>query len=103
MKNAFLLAALLLASCATQGAGDDRLPEDVQAFVERREMCDYFRGEIPDGDDVARMQTVELGISQYCSSTDEDLASLKARYARHAGVMAKLAGYEERIEAGREP
>lgn len=99
MRSNFLLATFLLTSCAIQGTGGDQLPEDVQSFVERRDMCDYFRGEIPDGHDVARMQAVEMGISRYCSSTDRELADLKARYTNHGRAMAKLNEYEERIEA----
>lgn len=101
MRNALLVVAFLLTSCVAPELTGDALPDDVQSFVERRGMCDHFRGEIPGPDDAARMEEVELGVSRYCFSTDRELARLKARYANHAGVMAKLGEYEERIEADR--
>lgn len=101
MRIVLLFAAFLLASCAAQVVPGDALPGDVQSFIERRDLCDYFRGEIPDADDAGRMEQVEVGISRYCSSTDRELASLKAKYVHHGGILAKLGEYEERIEADR--
>ena len=64
-------------------------------------MCDYFRGEIPDPGDVECMETTQAQITRYGSSTDREFANLKAKYASRDDVMARLANYEERIEADR--
>lgn len=101
MRTVLLVSSFLLTSCAAQEFASYQLPDDVRSFVERREMCDYFRGEVPDPDDAGRMEEVEMEISRYCFSTDQDLASLKTKYANRDDVMAKLDGYEERIEADR--
>lgn len=94
----FILAGFLI-SCVAQKPSSEQLPDDVQSFVDRREMCDYFRGEIPDPIDVDRMKAVEDGIDRYCASTDQELAGLKRKYSNHTWIMSKLNGYEERIEA----
>ena len=99
MRTASILLVGLLVSCATSESSKDLLPNDVQSFVERREMCDYFRGEIPDPGDVARMEAVENGVEEYCASTDKELEGLKVKYSSQDRIMEKLDSYEERIEA----
>lgn len=99
--SGWLFSAGLFAACASAQSANHHLPADVQTFVERREMCEHFRGEIPGPDDAVRMEAVESQIERYCASIDRELASLKAKYPNHAGVMEALDGYEGRIEPDR--
>ena len=100
MRVALILSLVLLASCASQGdLSGDHLPRDVQAFIDRRELCDHFRGEIPDPDEVDRMKEVVKDIDRYCTSIDKDLNDLKGKYVRNSVIMSRLNSYEFPIEA----
>lgn len=122
--SAALLLALALAGCATpverdvrstasgstQGcdpttelqAGDCALPPDVRAFLADRALCDHFRGEPwPESDsdaDRARRRELVDGVRTNCAGTDRQLAALRERHRDDARVVARLAGFEERIE-----
>ena len=76
----------------------DQLPREVQKFIEQRDTCEHFRGEIPDPEEMERMREVSLQIEQYCRGTDQRLASLKKKYRSSAAVQRRLAQYEPSIE-----
>ena len=96
MKLATLLVPLLFV-LPLQAA--DQLPREVQKFIEQRDTCEHFRGEIPDPEDLTeRMREVSLQIEQYCRGTDQRLASLKKKYRSSAAVQRRLAQYEPSIE-----
>lgn len=73
-----------------------RLPADVANFKSRRDLCDHFRGEDPY--DAERRRFLEENLKKYCTGTDEELSSLKARYGDNEAVLKALAGYEQEIE-----
>ncbi|AVP97117.1 hypothetical protein C7S18_07890 [Ahniella affigens] len=78
-----------------------RMPEDLRAFVMTRQACDHFRGEPVEGDDpeaIARRQFVADKIAETCSGTDQQLATLKRRYADDLAFAGALAVFEEQIE-----
>lgn len=99
MRIASFIFVGLLVSCAAHESSEKRLPDDVQSFVDRREMCDYFRGEIPDQTDADRMDTVDNAMDKYCTGTDRELSRLKQKYSENARIMLRLNDYEDRIEA----
>lgn len=72
------------------------LPQDVAAFIERRDQCDHFRGEEPYDDTRAAELAVKL--RETCTGTDAALERLKKKYAGSAAISAKLAGYDPAIE-----
>ncbi|WP_020654433.1 hypothetical protein [Massilia niastensis] len=86
-----LFAALPLRAAVT-------LPADVERFLEQRDTCEHFRGEIPEPQEVERMKDVNLQIDRYCRGTDRRLARLKKKYSRNAAVRRRLDGYEAKIE-----
>lgn len=75
-----------------------KLAGDVEKFKERRELCDYFRGEHPY--DEERGKFLAESLKKYCTGTDKELISLKAKYKNNKTVMNVLEKYEEKIEAG---
>lgn len=75
-----------------------KLAGDVEKFKERRDLCDHFRGE--DQYDEDRGKFLEENLKKYCTGTDKELASLKAKYKNNKTVMKVLEKYEEKIEAG---
>ena len=99
-----MIAYILLALCAAPtGHTAERkpgpeLPRDVASFKQRRDLCDHFRGEEPY--DPERRKFLEKRLNQYCRRTDNELASLKAKYKHNDAVMKILGQYEEKIEAG---
>jgi len=91
-----MLTAAALTACATQ-----QTPKEVEDFVARRDLCDHFRGEIPDPEQVEQMRETLGQIDRYCTGTDAALAALKERYRGNPDVMEKLGGYEAHIERKR--
>ena len=96
------LIVLCLMSVVPSGYAADKktssgLPPDVANFMERRDLCDHFRGEDPYNEE--RRKFLEENLKKYCTGTDKELASLKAKH-NNAAVLKALANYEERIEGG---
>lgn len=89
--------ALTLASCATTPGPADCRPA-LNDFLERREICDHLRGEIPDPDDPNGLQAAIAAINQQCQGTDEALRRMKARCASDPDAMAQLNALAPRIE-----
>ena len=87
-----MISVLVLAGCA----GMPGMTNDVDAFMQRREMCDHFRGE--DAYNQARAKEIDAGVKEYCTGTDKELEGLKAKYAKDPKVMDELGGYEDPIE-----
>jgi len=96
-----LVKAVLVMLCVGAGsaiAAEPRLPSDVAKFVEKREGCDHFRGEMPDPSERQRMKEVERELRKLCTGTDKKLADLKRKYAKNRAVLERLNEFEERIE-----
>ena len=87
----------LLAACTHNVAAGT--PEDVARFVEARDTCDYFRGEIPDPGQIERAKEVADGLRTYCTGTDAELQRLRTKYVDNPDVSSRLRGYDDRIEA----
>ncbi len=93
----FLLALLVVVPCCSFASDPvDELPADVVTFIERRDLCDHFRGEEPY--DEERRSFLEKNIIEYCTGTDRRLANLRQKYKQNPVVMDLLSGYEEVIE-----
>jgi len=93
--------AVFLILCLGVGpaiAAAPQLPADVAKFVEQREGCDHFRGEMPDPSERQRMKEVERELRKLCTGTDKKLADLKRKYAKNRAVLDRLNEFEERIE-----
>lgn len=97
-----LLAGLLLLSACGPAYGEPRaarqsaLPVDVVAFVERRELCDHFRGEDPY--DAERAAELRAAMAKNCAGTDRELATLRRKYAADRRVIRRLARFEDTVE-----
>lgn len=96
------LLAVALSTVAFSALASAPLPRDVRQFLERREGCEHFRGEVPEqpGNE-RRMRQVEREIRKLCKGTDKELAQLKRKYASDPKVMRTLADFEPQIEAVR--
>jgi hypothetical protein len=90
--------AILCFSLGSAIAAEARLPADVAKFIEQREGCDHFRGEMPDPSEKQRMKEVERELRKLCTGTDKKLAQLKRKYAGNPVVMKRLDEFEEKIE-----
>jgi hypothetical protein len=95
-KQTAMMLCLLLAQ--VHAIAVSPLPKDVAKFVERREGCDHFRGEIPESTDPDRMSEVNRELKKLCKGTDKKLLQLKQKYAANATVIARLAEFEPNIE-----
>ena len=83
----------LLAACAVP------VPVlDLPAFLERRAMCDHFRGEFPDPPDPERMRDVLAQIEIQCTGIDEQLDALKKRYRDDPAVSRQLDQFETGLD-----
>lgn len=101
MKIQLMLISLLLTQVCV--AATAPLPKDVARFVERREGCDHFRGEIPESTDPDRVDEINRELKKLCNGTDKELLQLKKKYAADASVAAVLAEFEPNIEPGPPP
>ena len=81
---------------AVPDSSETPLPEDIASFKHRRDLCDHFRGEDPY--DEERRKFLEENMRSYCTGTDKELASLKAKYKNNRRVMDILERYDEDIE-----
>jgi len=79
-------------------AAEGKLPTDVAKYVEQREGCDHFRGEVPDPPDAQRMGEIEREIRKLCTGTDKKLNMLKRKYAKDQAITTRLNEFEENIE-----
>lgn len=77
----------------------ERLPDDVRRFIERREGCDHFRGELPDSPDQQRMKEVNRELQRLCAGSDRKLAQLKKKYVGNPSVLIRLNEFDLNIEA----
>jgi len=91
----FLLAATAFAS--------GPLPPDVERFIERREVCEHFRGEPwPEGrtrEDEERRSLIARELKKHCAGSDAQLGALRHKYHDEKTVIRKLERYEDAIEA----
>jgi len=79
MHKHFVVSFLLLAAVPTSWAtGIPAYPDDIEEFIDRREICDHYRGEEPY--DVERPKFLAEQINKTCSGTDEELRELKNKY-----------------------
>lgn len=95
LKISVVMLCVIVGS-ANAAAG--KLPADVAKYVEQREGCDHFRGEVPDPPDARRMKEIERQIRKLCTGTDKRLAKLKRKYAKDPAVMKRLNAFEDNIE-----
>lgn len=93
-----LLLLVVAGSNCLPALGADKVPADVQAFMERRDGCDHFRGE--DSPDADRRAQIDAELQRLCTGTDAELAGLKRAYAGDPNVQHLLDDYETDIETG---
>jgi hypothetical protein len=97
MNAAALALSLVLASFTLVASAQQALlPADVARFVERRDLCDHFRGEEPY--DAERREFLEKRMREYCTGTDAQLAALRRKYKGKSEVVTKLSEYEAKVE-----
>lgn len=104
IASGLLLVFVISCSCwgpsvaADKKADAPQLPEDVRAFMERRDGCDHFRGE--DSPEPERRAQIDSELQRLCTGTDAELARLKRLHAGNKVVQHSLADYEVNIETG---
>ena len=91
---ASLIGLALMSNSFATGTPD--YPFDVEEFIDRREICDHFRGEEPYDADRAKFLTEQ--IMETCTGTDEVLQKLKQKYEDNDDILRLLNGFEEEIE-----
>ena len=97
MKHARRIVLLPLMLSAVMVQAQASLPHDVARFIERRDLCDHFRGEEPY--DAERRDFLAKRMREYCTGTDAQLAALKNKYKSRPEVITRLSGYESKVEA----
>ncbi|NZA27213.1 hypothetical protein H0E84_12555 [Luteimonas sp. SJ-92] len=99
LRTISILLLLAAGACSAPPVASPASPEDVQSFMAERDLCDHFRGEIPDPEDSQRMDEVISAIDRHCTGTDARLDALRAKYADRAEILSRLAPYESGVEA----
>ncbi|NHZ33794.1 hypothetical protein [Massilia rubra] len=98
MKNT-LFVFLLAVSTVCHAHETARLPKDVVKFMERRDACDHFRGEVTNVDDRKRLEQIIRKANSLCRGSDRQLAKLRRKYAENEAVISGLKEYEDTINA----
>jgi hypothetical protein len=69
------------------------LPADVEALIERWEMCHHWAGEDPY--DAERAAQIQAGVAESCPGNEDTRAALEARYADRPAILARLRSLPE--------
>jgi hypothetical protein len=93
MQRLIAMCSLFLACPAT---AQPRFQAGVERYVERRDICDHFRGEEPY--DEERREFLHRRLVEFCAGTDKELAELKHKYRNNKAVTERLNRYEPFIE-----
>lgn len=71
----------------------DGMRAEVDALVERWELCQHWAGEEPY--DAARSAEIRRGVADSCPGNDETRAVLERRYADRPDVLSRLRALDE--------
>ncbi|MGQ5524847.1 hypothetical protein ACUHMQ_16510 [Chitinimonas sp. PSY-7] len=95
------LPLLFLWTMASVGfaSGDVVFPKDVQRFIDKREGCDHFRGEVGENNDKQRQREIQANIKKLCTGTDRQLNTLLKKYQGKPEIIERLNEFEKDIEA----
>jgi hypothetical protein len=93
-REAFLALSVSVLGCTAPA--QPQLPEDVASFVERRDICDHFRGEEPYSPE--RRAEINRNTEKFCRGTDPELGALRAKYQNTRAFAAALERFERDIE-----
>ncbi len=88
---------IFLASPSIYAEG--KYPLDLSQFIEKREQCDHFRGEISGESEIDNAQDINIQLDKYCKGTDKTLSELKNKYKNNKEITNKLNSYESKIES----
>ncbi|HVV82754.1 MAG TPA: hypothetical protein VHE35_06720 [Kofleriaceae bacterium] len=105
------LVAMPLAACGAKAKGPDAVgnhaaggaidaggapgavPAEVQALLDRWELCEHWAGEEPY--DAARKAEIEKGEAQSCPGNEDTRTQLETKYADRPDVLAKLRALDD--------
>ncbi len=79
-------------------AQNTSMPDDVRAFISRRDDCEHFRGEA--SDDAERQAEIHEHLQRLCVGSDAELARLLRHYAKDKKILKLLKRYDPHIETG---
>lgn len=97
MNHKILLIILLLIPISTIAAElSFNIPDDVAVFIEKRDLCDHFRGEPAYNEE--RKKFLLKNIMELCTGSDSNLSSLKRKYIANKKVVKLLSVYKDDIE-----
>lgn len=97
MKKLFLILLMLFA--VQYLYAEEKYPQDIDSFIEKRDTCDHLRGEISGEPDIDNTRNLRQELDRYCKGTDKDLVQLKNKYKNNKDVTNKLNSYESSIES----
>lgn len=85
LSIAFLSSAICFANI---------LPDDILKFVEKREMCDYYRGEFSGVRSLDEARDLNKKIKKHCKDSDKELLRLKTKHKNDESIFKMLDKYE---------
>lgn len=94
-KILFIFLGLFLSQNAFS---ENTYPKDLSTFIEKRDLCDHFRGEISGEPDIDNERNLNAEMDKYCLGTDQELKKLKNKYKNSPDLLELLEIYDENIE-----
>lgn len=94
LSRSALLASAIACFVPPGIAFPSDLPEDVQTFLESYRLCEHFRGEHTGGASPERDREVNEKISEVCTTADDCLVRLRAKYEADSEISTFLKRFE---------
>lgn len=87
----FILATFLISQNAFS---KDVYPQDITDFIEQRESCEHFLGEISGDPAVDLARNLAAQLDKFCKGTDHQLEVLRLKYKNDGSILEVLNAYD---------
>ena len=79
MRTKIAISVICLMTAAVAFA-KDRIPKDVQTFIDNADACEHFAGEFDSDLSKQRKKEIARGVVRHCQAAQKQLKGLTAKY-----------------------
>lgn len=81
-----MLLMIPLFAVANVAMAEEKIPQDVRAYIRNAEACEHFAGEFDSDLSEARQKEIARSAEKYCPRAQKQLGKLQVRYKNDARV-----------------